>query len=107
MQNRIEVFKQMLESDPENTMVMFGLAKEYEKLNQPEEVITLLENYLVKADDEGNAYGMLAKAYEQTKNREKAIETYQKGIEVSMKHGHPTMAQDYRMTLDLDYADDV
>lgn len=107
MQNRIEVFKQMLESDPENTMVMFGLAKEYEKLNQPAEVITLLENYLIKADDEGNAYGMLAKAYEQTKNREKAIETYQKGIEVSMKHGHPSMAQDYRMTLDLDYADDV
>ena len=32
MQNRIEVFKQMLESDPSNTMVMFGLAKEYEKI---------------------------------------------------------------------------
>ena len=26
MQNRIEVFKQMLEADSENTMVMFGLA---------------------------------------------------------------------------------
>lgn len=107
MQNRIEVFKQMLESDPENTMVMFGLAKEYEKLNQSEEVIQLLENYLAKADDEGNAYGMLAKAYENSGNREKAIETYQKGIAVSMAHGHPTMAQDYRMTLDLDYADEV
>ena len=105
MQNRIEVFKQMLESDPENTMVMFGLAKEYEKLNQHEEVIALLENYLAKADDEGNAYGVLAKAYEQTDNREKAIETYQKGIEVSLAHGHPSMANDYQMTLDLDFVD--
>lgn len=105
MQNRIEVFKQMLESDPENTMVMFGLAKEYEKLNQNEEVISLLENYLAKADDEGNAYGMLAKAYEQSGNRAKAVETYKKGIEVSLKHGHPTMAGDYQMTLDLDYTD--
>lgn len=105
MQNRIEVFKQMLEADPENTMVMFGLAKEYEKLGETKEVINLLENYLAKADDEGNAYGMLATAYDQNGEREKAIETYQKGIEVSLAHGHPSMANDYRMTLDLDFAD--
>lgn len=95
----------MLESDPENSMVMFGLAKEYEKLGQTQEVIDLLENYLSKADDEGNAYGMLAKAYEQAGNREKAIETYRKGVDVSMAHGHPSMAQEYLMTLDLDYSD--
>ena len=95
----------MLESDPENSMVMFGLAKEYEKLGQTPEVIALLENYLAKADDEGNAYGMLAKAYEQSGDREKAMETYRKGIDVSMAHGHPSMANEYRMTLDLDYAD--
>ena len=105
MQNRIEVFKQMLAADPDNTMVMFGLAKEYEKLGQNQEVITLLENYLAKADDEGNAYGVLAKAYEQEGMREKAMATYQKGIEVSMVHGHPSMANDYKMTLDLDYGD--
>jgi len=105
MQNRIEVFKQMLESEPDNTMVMFGLAKEYEKLGQTAEVISLLENYLARADDEGNAYGVLAKAYEQSGDREKAMETYKKGIDVSMAHGHPSMAQDYRMTLDLDYSE--
>ncbi len=95
----------MLETEPENTMVMFGLAKEYEKLGRNDEVITLLENYLVKADDEGNAYGMLAKAYEQNGEREKARATYEKGIAVSQAHGHPSMASDYQMTLDLDYAD--
>lgn len=105
MTNRIEVFKQMLAANPNDTMVMFGLAKEYEKLNQPNEVIALLGNYLAQADDEGNAYGMLAKAYEQTGDRERAKEIYEKGIEVSLAHGHPSMAQDYRMTLDLDYAD--
>ncbi len=105
MQNRIEIFKQMLEAEPENTMVMFGLAKEYEKLGQSSEVIALLETYLANADDEGNAYGMLAKAYEQNGEREKAMEIYRKGIEVSNAHGHPSMANDYQMTLDLDYAD--
>ena len=105
MQNRIGVFRQMLDADPDNTMVMFGLAKEYEKLGQHQDVIDLLENYLAKADDEGNAYGVLAQAYNQTGNRQKAIETYQKGIDVSMAHGHPSMANEYRMTLDLDLSE--
>lgn len=95
----------MLAAEPGNTLVMFGLAKEYEKLGQAGDVVALLENYLAQADDEGNAYGMLAKAYEQTGDREKARATYEKGIEVSNAHGHPSMASDYRMTLDLDYAD--
>ncbi len=105
MTNRIEVFKQMLTSDPNNTMVMFGLAKEYEKLGQTSEVITLLESYIAQAGDEGDAYGMLAKAYEQIGERERAKAIYEKGIEVSNAHGHPSMANDYQMTLDLDYSD--
>ena len=105
MQNRIEVFKQMIESDSSNTMVLFGLANEYQKIGDWQNTIATLEDYLSKADDEGNAYGMLAKAYEQTGEREKAKATYEKGIGVSVAHGHPTMANDYRMTLDLDYAD--
>ena len=95
----------MLETDPANTMVMFGLAKEYEKLGRNEDVIRVLEDYLEKADDEGNAYGTLAAAYERVGNREKAIETYKKGIDVSLAHGHPSMANEYKMTLDLDLAD--
>ena len=97
----------MLAADPENTMVMFGLAKEYEKLEKHADVIRILEPYIAKADDEGNAYGVLANAYERSGNREKAIETYRKGIEVSMAHGHPSMANDYRMTLDMDLGEEM
>ena len=106
MQNRIDVFEQMLVDDPDNTMVMFGLAKEYEKTDQYDKVIDLLESYLQRADDEGNAYGVLANAYLKTGDRQKAIETYKKGIDVSMAHGHPSMANEYRMTLDTDLNDD-
>jgi predicted Zn-dependent protease len=105
MSDRITVFEQMLEADPSNTMVMFGLAKEYEKLGRHDDVIRVLEDYLAKSDDEGNAYGTLAAAYEKTGNREKAVETYRKGIDVSMAHGHPSMANEYKMTLDLDYGE--
>jgi tetratricopeptide (TPR) repeat protein len=102
MQNRIEIFRQMLDADPGDTMVMFGLAKEYEKAGDHAAVIELLERYLATADDEGNAYGVLANAYLQTGQREKAIEIYRRGIDVSLAHGHPSMANEYRMTLELD-----
>ena len=105
MSDRIAVFEQMLEADPSNTMVMFGLAKEYEKIGRNDDVIRVLEDYLAKAEDEGNAYGTLAAAYERSGNREKAIETYRKGIDVSMAHGHPSMANEYKMTLDLDFGE--
>ena len=105
MTSRIELFKQMIEADPANTMVMFGLAKEYEKIGQHADVIATLESYLSKADDEGNAYGTLAKAYELSGDRDKAAEIYRNGIDVAMAHGHPSMANEYRMTLDLDFAD--
>ncbi|HEY8563729.1 MAG TPA: hypothetical protein VIL74_25345 [Pyrinomonadaceae bacterium] len=105
MQNRIEVFKQMLETDPSNTMVLFGLANEYQKTEDWQNVIATLEDYLSKADDEGAAYGMLAKAYERMGNRDQARGAYERGIEVSMAHGHPSMANDYRITLDLDYSE--
>ena len=106
MTNRIEVFKQMLEADPTNTLVQFGLANEYLKAEDYDNAIRALENYLQQADDEGAAYGMLAKAYEKQGERKKAKAALERGIEVSNKHGHPSMAQDYRMTLELDYADD-
>ena len=47
MTDRIQVFEQMLEADPSNTMVMFGLAKEYEKLGQHADVIRVLERLFV------------------------------------------------------------
>ena len=98
-QSRIEIFEQMLVGDPANTMIMFGLAKEYEKAGDDAKMIDTLERYLAAADDEGNAYGMLASAYERAHQSEKARETYQRGIEVATAHGHPGMAEEYRQIL--------
>ncbi len=97
--SRIEVFEQMLAGDPANTLVLFGLAKEYEKAGDDAKLIETLEKYLAAADDEGNAYGMLARAYERMKQDEKARELYQRGIEVATAHGHPGMAEEYRQML--------
>src|SRR2546423_6380412 len=100
--SRIEIFEQMLAGDPANSPVLFGLAKEYEKAGDAQRLIETLERYLAAADDEGNAYGMLARAYERTQQNEKARETYQRGMEVATAHGHPGMAEEYRQILGTD-----
>jgi len=95
----------MLEGDPDNTAVMFGLAKEYEKAGRFDELIEVLTDYLQRADDEGNAYGMLASAYLKVGNREAARRAYEKGAEVALAHGHPSMAQDFRFSLETEFED--
>jgi predicted Zn-dependent protease len=97
--SRIDIFKQMLLSDPVNSSILFGLAKEYEKVGQTTEMIETLERYIAIANDEGNAFGMLARAYEKAAQRDKAKETYQRGIDAATAHGHPSMAEEYRTAL--------
>ena len=97
--SRIEVFEQILAGDPANTAVLFGLAKEYEKAGDDPKLIETLERYLASADDEGNAYGMIARAHERLKDSAKAREAYQRGVEAAMAHGHPGMAEEYRTIL--------
>jgi predicted Zn-dependent protease len=101
--SRIALFQQMLAADPNNTNILFGLAKEYEKAGMDNELIEILGRYLEASDDEGNAFGMLAGAYERTGQRDKAREAYQRGIETAQRHGHPGMAEEYRMTLVSNY----
>ena len=101
--SRIELFRMMLESDPENSAVLFGLAKEYEKEGRFGEVVETLTEYLQRADDEGNAYGMLANAYLKTGDREAARRAYEKGAEVALAHGHPSMAQDYKFFIESEF----
>jgi predicted Zn-dependent protease len=101
--SRIEIFKQMLVNDPINSSILFGLAKEYEKAGQDQDMIETLERYIAISDDEGNAYGMLARAYEKTGQRDKAKEIYRRGIEAAVAHGHPSMADEYRTVLESDF----
>ena len=103
--SRIDIFRMMLEGDPDNTAVMFGLAKEYEKEGRWDEVVGVLTDYLQRADDEGNAYGMLASAYLKTGNRDAARRAYERGAEDARAHGHPSMAQDYKFFIESEFED--
>jgi E3 SUMO-protein ligase RanBP2 len=96
---RIEIFKKMLNDDPNNTTVRFGLANELLKFERFEEAVNELKTYLSQMDDQGNAYGKLAQALEKLGRVDEAREAYQQGIAAANRHGHPGMAQDFEMAL--------
>ena len=105
--SRLEIFRQMIEAEPDNHVVRFGLANELMKAERYDEAAAALEEYVNRADDEGAAYGMLARAYEKLGRRDEARAAYERGIKAAEAHGHGrTMAEDYRTTLETEYPDD-
>ena len=99
-QARIEVFRQMLAADPQNTTVRFGLANELFKLEQWADAAEELQTYLNQSNDQGNAYGKLAQALDRLGRADEARAAYQQGIAVANQHGHPGMAQEFQLALD-------
>lgn len=97
---RIEVFRKMLASDASNTAVRFGLANELLKVERWDEAVAELQTYLQQANDQGNAYGKLAQAYERLGRTDDARAAYQQGIATANSHGHPGMAQEFQLALD-------
>jgi Flp pilus assembly protein TadD len=98
-QTRIDLFTKMLDEDPKNTTVRFGLANELIKAEQWMEAVEQLNRYLTDADDQGAAYGKLALALEKLGRVEDARAAYKQGIATANNHGHPGMAQEFEMAL--------
>jgi predicted Zn-dependent protease len=101
MQNpRIEALQKLVEARPGDSRARFGLALEYERLGRWQEVVQELEAYLAVADDEGNAYGRLARALRHLGRDEEARDAFRRGIAAAGRHGHPTLAMELEEELD-------
>ena len=99
--SRIEQLKELLNKDPNNALGTYGLANEYYKTGDFMKSIIELERYFSLKDDEGAAYRLLAESYYNLGNKQKAIEAYKKGIEASLKHGHPSMAEEFEEAIEF------
>lgn len=101
MADRIEALRNMLVRNPGDARALFGLAAEYEKRSDWQQVVSFLEQYLGKTEDQGNAWGRLARGYLQLGETDKAIAAYQRGAEQARRHGHPSMAAEFDEAVDL------
>ncbi len=97
---RIEMLRKMLETRPNDPRARFGLALEYERQERWEQVVEQLTLYLAQTQDEGNAYGRLARALIRLDREEEARAAYRDGIAAATRHGHPTMAMELEEELD-------
>lgn len=98
--DRLASLERMVGNRPDDTRLRFGLALEYLNAGRIEDGVRELRLYLDQADDEGNGWGRLGSALVLQGQVEEARKTYQKGIEAADRHGHPTMADEFRETLE-------
>ena len=98
--SRLEALVRMLGNRPDDSRLRFGVALEYLKAGRTEDGVRELRRYLDEADDEGNGWGRLGAALFELGRDDEAVEAYRRGIEAAERHGHPTMAEEFRETLE-------
>jgi len=82
---RIDQIEELLNADPNDSFLLFALAKEYEKLSKLEMALSIYQKlYNIDPKYIGLFYH-LGKLYETLNQKEKAIETYDLGIKVGLE----------------------
>lgn len=76
---RIEAFKQLLEQEPNDTMLLFSLGNEYFQLGKVSEAIAYFEKVLDIDPEYAAVYVHLARAYEQMKQPLMVRQTLERG----------------------------
>ena len=98
--SRIESLLKMTEARPDDPRAHFGLALEYERAGRWADAVEHLRAYLALADDEGNAYGRLARALRELGRGEEARAAYALGIAAANHHHHPTMVMEFEEAIE-------
>ncbi len=87
MEEKIVMFKKVLEIDPVDQVANFGLGSIYLETGRYEEGLAPLNTVVEKFKDYSAAYLLLGKTLEKLSENEKAIDVYKKGIAAASKKG--------------------
>lgn len=98
--DRVAALEKMLERRPDDARLRFGLALEYLGSGRTEDGVRELRRYLESSEDEGNAWGRLGGALRDLGRDEEARRAYERGADAALRHGHPTMAEEFRQILE-------
>src|SRR5713226_6884976 len=85
--SRIQVFKELLQQQPEEVMVWYGLAAEYSKLGSWSEAAEALQNVIRLNPDYTAAYQMLGTALINLGDRDGARQAWSQGLEAAGRTG--------------------
>ncbi|HBU56491.1 MAG TPA: hypothetical protein DEB33_01995 [Gemmatimonadetes bacterium] len=96
---RLSALERMVSDRPDDSRLRFGLALEYLHVGRTEDAVSELRLYLNRTDDEGNGWGRLGSALLELGRDSEAREAYEQGIASALRHGHPTMADEFTALL--------
>jgi predicted Zn-dependent protease len=97
--DRIDYFERMLADNPDNPTGLLALANEYRKAERYEDEAAVLERYLSRHEDEGNAWGRLGEVLQRLGREDEARAAYDTGVRQAEKHGHGGMADELRLAI--------
>jgi len=86
-EQKISMFKQVLEIDPVDQVANFGLGSVYHDLKRYDEALPPLQTVVNEYKDYSAAYVLLGKTMEKLSRQDEAIQTYREGIAVASKKG--------------------
>ena len=75
----------MLKNEPYDSFLNYALALEYNKLDEPQKAIDLIEKLLDRDKNYLGAYYQLGKIYENNLQLDKARDVYNKGIIIAQQ----------------------
>ncbi len=99
MSERLKQLEHFYEEDPQDPFNLYALALEYQKHDQAK-AITFFERLLTDHPAYVPSYYHAAKLYEQLGERDKAIQTYEKGIEMARKVNDLKAARELKSAYD-------
>lgn len=82
---RMQMIKELLEKEPTDSFLNYALALEYDKENNTEKAIAIIEHIVLSDPEYLASYYQLGKLYEKLNDLNKAIFSYKKGIEIAQK----------------------
>ncbi len=83
--SRLPQLLQFLKEDPKDAFILFAIAKEYEKLGNLETALSYYLKLLEIQPDYIGTYYHLGKLYQKKAALEKAMTTFETGIEIAKK----------------------
>ena len=83
--SRLAKLMAFLQDSPDDSFILFAIAKEHEKLGATKEALEYYEKLTVTDPDYVGTYYHLGKLREEMEAVEAALEAYQKGIEIAKK----------------------
>jgi predicted Zn-dependent protease len=99
VEDRINYFERMLADNPDNPTGLLALANEYRKAELYEDEAAVLERYVARHEDEGNAWGRLGEVLRRLGREDEARAAYEAGVRQAEKFGHSGMADDLRLAI--------